>query len=293
MPNKVKILEPSTIETIDLGIHKYVDEKFNLFTTTNEGLKKVPVIWTGTERTFQIKNNKEIRDSVGKLKLPLITINRDSISKDPNFKGSFQAHVFENNEYGGGAITRARRISQLKTRDFANTDFSNLSENSSETGRSDNDRIVYEYLTSPIPTYVTVMYTIVLRTEYQQQMNDLMTPFITRTGQINSFIYEYDGHRYEAFIQSDFSENKNTTALNEDERMFETKISVKVLGYLIGDGPNREKPQITIKENIVEVVISRERVIVGDEAPWKKKDKGYRDDFLLVENHTALKKKKE
>ena len=277
MPNKVEVLEPSSIETIDLGIFRYVNENLDLHTTTNSGMTKVPVIWTGTERTFQVKNNKDIRDSVGKLKLPLVTINRDSIAKDPNFKGSFQAHIFENSDHGGGAITRARRIKQVKTRNFANADFSRTVQNPQDTGRSDNNKIVYEYLTSPIPTYVTVMYTIVLRTEYQQQMNDLMTPFITRTGQINSFIFEYDGHRYEAFIQSDFSENKNTTALNEDERMFETKISIKVLGYLIGDGPNREKPQITIRENIVEVKISRERVITGDKAPWKKKDKDYRD----------------
>ena len=66
-----------------------------------------------------------------------------------------------------------------------------------------------------------------------------------------------------------------TPSLNEDERMFETKVSIKVLGYLIGDGPNRDKPQITIRENAVEVKISRERVIVGDKAPWKKKDKDY------------------
>jgi hypothetical protein len=290
MPNKVETLEPSTIETIDLGIYRYVNEELNLNTTTNEGFKKTPVIWLGTDRLFQVKNNKQIRDSVGKIKLPIITVNRDSIAKDPAFKGSFQAHMFENSDYKGGAITRfensdykggaitrVRRIKQEKTRDFANADVARGSKDSRETGRSDNKKIVYEYLTSPIPTYITVMYTIVLRTEYQQQMNDLMTPFITRTGQLNSFIFEYDGHKYEAFIQSDFSENKNTTALNEDERMFETKVSIKVLGYLIGDGPNREKPQITIRENVVEVKISRERVIVGDKAPWKKKDKDYRE----------------
>ena len=277
MPNKVKTLEPSTIETIDLGIYEYVNEKLNLHTTTNEGFKKTPVIWLGTDRLFQVKNNKDIRDKVGKIKLPIITVNRDSIAKDPQFKGSFQAHLYEDNDYKGGAITRVRRIQQEKTRNFANADFARSAVDSRDTGRSDNKKIVYEFLTSPIPTYVTVMYTVVLRTEYQQQMNDLMTPFITRTGQLNTFIFEYDGHKYEAFIQSDFSENKNTTSLNEDERMFETKVQIKVLGYLIGDGVNREKPQITIRENIVDVKISRERVITGDKAPWKKKDKDYRD----------------
>jgi|TARA_R100000030_G_scaffold49927_3_gene37683 hypothetical protein len=277
MPNKVKTLEPSTIETIDLGIYEYVNEKLNLHTTTNEGFKKTPVIWLGTDRLFQVKNNKDIRDKVGKIKLPIITVNRDSIAKDPQFKGSFQAHLYEGGDYKGGAITRVRRIQQEKTRNFANADFARSAVDSRDTGRSDNKKVVYEFLTSPIPTYVTVMYTVVLRTEYQQQMNDLMTPFITRTGQLNTFMFEYDGHKYEAFIQSDFSENKNTTSLNEEERMFETKVQIKVLGYLIGDGVNREKPQITIRENIVDVKISRERVITGDKAPWKKKDKDYRD----------------
>ena len=277
MQSESIVLEPSSIETMDIGIYNYINDVLNLYTNTNSGFLKVPVIWTGTERTFQVKNNKEIRDSVGKLKLPLITINRDSIAKDPQFKGSFQAHLFEENSYGGGAITRSRRIQQEKTRNFANADFARSVKNPSATGKSNNKKIVYQHLTSPIPTYVTVMYTVVLRTEYQQQMNDLLTPFITKTGQINSFIFEKDGHRYEAFIQSDFAENKNTTALNEDERMFETKISIKTLGYLIGEGPNREKPQITIRENVVEVKISRERVITGDKIPWKKKDRDYRD----------------
>ena len=114
MPSKIKYPEPSTIETIDLGIYEYINEKFNIHTTTNEGLKKVPVIWTGTERTFQVKNNKDIRDSVGKIKLPIITINRDSIAKELGYRGSFQAHLFENPDFGGGVITRARRIKQEK-----------------------------------------------------------------------------------------------------------------------------------------------------------------------------------
>ena len=277
MPNKVIPLEPSTIETIDTGIYKYVDEVLNLHTTTNYGFKKVPAIWLGTERSYQIKNNKEIRDSVGKIKLPLITINRDSIVKDPSFKGIFQANLGEKSDYRGGAITKVRRIKQEKTRNFANADVARAEKNSSETGKSDNKKIVYEYITAPIPVYVTVMYTVVLRTEYQQQMNDLMTPFITFTGQLNSFLFERDGHQYEAFVQQDFAENKNTTALNEDERMFETKVSIKVLGHLIGGGVNREKPNISIRENAVEVKISSDRVIAGDEIPWKKKLKDYRD----------------
>jgi hypothetical protein len=50
-----------------------------------------------------------------------------------------------------------------------------------------------------------------------------------------------------------------------------------VLGYLIGEGINRERPKVTIKENIVKIRVSRERVIAGDKIPWKEKDNDYRE----------------
>tara|TARA_R110002020_G_scaffold34740_3_gene105541 strand:- start:6806 stop:7636 length:831 start_codon:yes stop_codon:yes gene_type:complete len=270
MPVNQTPVEPSTIENIDTGIYEWVRD-LELSTVTNDGFKQTPVIWLGTERAFQIKNNKELRDSVGKLKLPLITLNRDSIAKDPAFKGSFQAHMFENPDFKGGTITIKRRIKQDKTRNFANAD-SSRSLKGNETRRGDNNKIVYEFLTIPIPVYVTMMYTIVLRSEYQQQMNELLTPFITKTGQINTFIFEKNGWSYEAFIQQEFAENKNVDNLSEEERRFETKIQVKVLGYLIGEGINRVKPKYSIRENRTEIRISRERVIVGDKRPWLNND---------------------
>lgn len=270
MPVKETSVEPSSIENIDTGLYSWVNN-LTLSTTTNDGFKPVPVLWLGTERAFQIKNNKEIRDSAGKLKLPLITVNRDSIAKDPAFKGSFQANIVENSDFKGGTITIKRRIKQDKTRNFANADAARV-QNGDETRRKDNSKIVYEHLTIPIPVYVTMMYTIVLRTEYQQQMNDLVAPFITRTGQINGFVFSYNNWSYEAFIQQDFQENKNATNLGEEERSFETKIQIKVLGYLIGEGINRVTPEYSIRETRAQVRLVRERVIVGDKRPWLNND---------------------
>ena len=39
-----------------------------------------------------------------------------------------------------------------------------------------------------------------------------------------------------------------------------------MLGALIGHGPNQEKPKVVIRENAVDVKISRERVMTQDEA---------------------------
>ena len=71
---KEEILMPSTIETIDFAFYDWLNEKMDVFSTTSSGWKKVPIIWVSSERAFQLKNNKDLRDSTGTLKMPLMTI---------------------------------------------------------------------------------------------------------------------------------------------------------------------------------------------------------------------------
>ena len=61
------------------------------------------------------------------------------------------------------------------------------------------------------------------------------------------------------------------TDMGEEERKFQTDVEIKLMGMLIGDGPNQETPKVVITENAVEVKIPRERVMT-DEKPgeWDK-----------------------
>ena len=52
--------------------------------------------------------------------------------------------------------------------------------------------------------------------------------------------------------------------LPENERLFNTQLTVRVLAHLVGKGQNDEKPKVSKRENIVEVKIPREYVILGD-----------------------------
>lgn len=264
---------PSTVETIDRAMFNYVDNELDLFSQTNKGWEKVPVLWVSAERAFQIKRDKGLRDSKGILKLPLITVERKGITKDPNFKGVAWSHIPELNDEKGGALVVARRIKQDKTSNFINADTARLegSMSAADVGVGQQNfpsktsaKVVYETVSIPVPTYVAVNYEIIIRTEYQQQINDLISPFITKTGQITAFVMKHEGHMFEGFIEGDFSQSSNVAQLNEEERMYETSIKIKVLGYLIGEGQNRERPKLTIRENAVEVKVQRERVIVGD-----------------------------
>lgn len=267
----------SSFEDIDLSLYNFVDNTLNLHTTTNKGMEKVPIIWVGSERAFQIKNNRDYRDSVGKLRLPLISIERASVEKDKAFKGNIQAHVpvdKDAREYRQGAFKLVSKLNLEKTRAFQ------AAEAKKKKGQSyfphDSKKFVYDEFYIPLPVYVKVMYNVVLRTEYQQQMNDLVMPFIARPGQLNHFVLRDNGKMYEAFIES-YDATNNLNALGQDERKFETKVSIRVLGYITGDGSaNQETPKVIKKETIVEVKLPRERVMLEDEVPWKKKNNKYR-----------------
>jgi hypothetical protein len=258
----------SRIEDIDYAITSWLKEDLDLSTTTNEGYKRVPVLWQTPERAFQIKNNHDLRhpvdDGGGVITLPVITIERTGITKDPARKGGYQAHIYSNKRNGRtGRMTIARRIKQDKTRNFAVA--GNLRTNTSGTRQENfprvNQKVVIETLSIPIPIYINLDYKIIVKTEYQQQMNDLTQPFMTRTGQINSFVMRRNGHLYEAFIDQGFAQSNNVANLGEDERQFTSEISIRVLGYLIGEGNSDDRPIVTKTESVVEVTYPRETVV--------------------------------
>jgi hypothetical protein len=268
---------PSNLETIDRALFSFLDKELDLHVSTNKGWSKVPVLWVSAERAFQIKNDKELRDSNGVLKLPLMTVERTSVAKDPTFKGTFQAHLPDTGRQYHKTrrvnVPAARRINQSKTSNFKNAWSARKYGVNNDVGsgqvnfpsrKSDPSRVVFETIYQPIPIYVKVMYSIKIRTEYLQQINDVFQPFVTKTGQINNFFISHEGHRFEGFIENDFAQSNNVAELGEEERSYETEIQLRILGYLMGEGPNDDRPKVTVIENFVDVKIPRERVILGD-----------------------------
>ena len=253
--------EVSTIETIDQSVLNFV-KGLSLSTKTNKGFKPVPIIWGTAERAYQVKKNKEIRDSQGLLVLPIISIKRTGFTKSSASPGVFQGNVPEVDDAKGGSLNVSRVLYQQKTMEFANADALRLY--GQKNFPSQNPKIVYKTVSVPMPVNVEVMYEITLRTEYQQQMNDLMTPFATKPGTVNFVRLIEKDHRYEGFIQESYTSNDNLSDFSSDERKFETKINLKVIGYIVGEGKNREKPHYAIRENAVEVKIPRERITLGE-----------------------------
>jgi len=258
----------STMETIDFAIYDFLDKNMDIHLTTNGGFKKVPIIWTSTERAYQVKHDKTLRDQGGTLVLPAVSLHRTGITKDVNIRGGIQPHHIPNVGHKGQTITVARRINQDKTADFENAYSNRLSNNRVRSSRfltkKVDRKIVYETVSMPIPVWVQVGYTITLRSEYQQQMNEMLQPFVTKFGNIDHFMISRDGHKYESFVDGSFSEQNNLAAMQTEERRFETSVNVRVLGYLMGEGENSDQPKVVVRENFVEYRMPRERVVMGD-----------------------------
>lgn len=269
--------EPSSLETIDFAMFEWLDGEMDVFCTTNEGWQKVPCIWVTGERSGQRAN--QVRTRSGILNFPIITIERTSIAKDLGKKGVFFGNIPPVPGYKGGSITIARVIKQNKTANFLNADSARrygVNGVVKPTGgqinfptKNKNKKVVYEQISIPMPVYLEMAYSINIQTEYQQQMNEISQPFMTKTFGVNSFKVNKNGHFFECFMDSDFSQENNISDMGEDRRVFSTKINIRTLGYVVGQGKNDPQPAKVIRENAVEVKMPRERVVFGDEPDWK------------------------
>jgi hypothetical protein len=254
--------EPSTIETIDRSVYQFV-KNLNLQVDTNKGVTTVPVLWGTSERSFLSKNAPDSRDIQGALIFPAISIKRSSFTKPAASPGVFIGNLPENYGSEGGTFEVSRVINEVKSRNFANATAKKLT--GQESYPIDNKKKVYKILSIPMPVNVELSYQITLRTEYQQQINDLILPFITTPGTVRAIRLEFGDHKYEGFIQPQFQSQDNLSSFEGDARKFEMSVDIRVVGYLVGHGNSREKPFISIRENVVEVKLPRERAMLDEE----------------------------
>jgi hypothetical protein len=255
----IDLVSPSVIENVDFAFFDWVDGDLNLFCTTKEGFKKTPVLWVSPERAFQTKNNKEFRDVNGSLIPPFITVERASINKDQKDKGVYFASLPPNDNRH---IT-SRRINQKKTSEFSNAEEVKRNTNINFiSSKKKNKKVVYEFKEMLLPVYATITYNIEIMTQYQQQMNELIQPFIARTGSTKYFLIERDGYKYECFIDGQIQSKNNTATMGVEERKYVSTLSIKVLANLVSDGINETKKVIKTYENAVELKLNREKIAI-------------------------------
>ena len=275
------IVPPSTLETIDGSVLDFVNKEMDLFTTTNRGWEKVSVLWVAPERAYQRKKNKDLRDADGTLILPLITVARTAINKDPARKGVMGVNVPAVRDLMGNQFSIGKVINQGKTAKQFNAKSARktgavsaptVGHGQRNMKTRDSNTPVFEVISIPLPIYIDVTYTVSIRTGYQQQMNELLVPFLRRSGQKNDLRLKGEHHQYIAHTEADYTRNTNVSEMEEEERVYETEISFMVNGYLIGDGPNQDQPKVVRRTSAAKASFGSEQCIVGGINEWMEDD---------------------
>ena len=277
-------IKPSTLETVDAALYKFVDEVLNLHSETTDGVIKIPVVFASAERSFLSKRSAEGRDNDGTMNLPMISIERKTVSKDLTKTNSYYGPTpFFIDPIHGSYIKVNKTIVEDKTNNFAvadnvkNLDGVKRTPNGQAYFPSENKKIVTVSYYIPRPISVNVNYDIIIKTNYLQQMNNLVVPFINIGDYAKMVRISNDGHSYEAFFNGTFNTTNTVSNLTTNERTYQTNITVGVIGYLIGEGENQIRAKVIKRENAVKVKIPTERVIVGDVQQLPESSGFYRD----------------
>jgi len=270
MPNKStkqKTLSPSTLETVDFALYNWLNEKLDIYTDSNEGRRKVPIIWITAERAFQVKDNKELREIDSQAIIyPAMVVERNSVSKTNANERVIPGNIFPQMDRKRGAFPLYRRVVKDKTQNFQNAAAKRYTEQTQETFKLpfESSEVVYETLYTGYPVFLNMNYTIKIRTIYIQQLNEILLPFQRFTGGINQFLVEHENHKYEAFIEDDYSITSNASNLGGEEKKFDAEIKIKVLGYVTSDGINQNTPYVVSRESPAKIRFTRERSMLGE-----------------------------
>ena len=98
---------------------------------------------------------------------------------------------------------RARRVNQEKSSERANLTAKKRFNQS--TFPFDNQKVVYDTLYIPMPTYVEITYEIKLISDFQQQMNQMIEALMGTFSTPVAFKIEHEGNVYEAFGDETFT----------------------------------------------------------------------------------------
>lgn len=252
----VPVFVPSTIENIDSAVLDWVDNILNIHVNTHEGLKKVPVNFSTPERSHSSKHSPDIRDNKYTLKYPIIAVSGGDITKPKDRKGALQGTAFANPSI---ALTLPVMIelNQDKTSDRANADSKRYA-GTINSRRIKTKRQIYNVYSIPVPSFVEIKYEISCISNFKSQMNEILTPFIRYSSNINGFKLLHNGHGYEVTFDDAINNSSNLDDISDTERVVEYKFGITVFGYIHSGGANDKAPTVIRTENRPEIVFKTE-----------------------------------
>jgi hypothetical protein len=205
-----------TLYTVDNAVIKYMTDRIKPIVTQNGAQVVVPIVYGDPERWKSSQVDGVLRDSVGKVQLPIIMLRRTTMRKtninspvNKYYERSFQTGWNRRNPYDRFAVTNKIKPS------------------------------VEYFNVTATPDYYAFTYKCVIWTEYMEQMNTIIENI---SFEAEEFWGEPNSYKFRTTIRG----FDTTTQLPANgDRIVKTQFDMNVYGYLLPDsqldvGHNRE-----------------------------------------------------
>jgi hypothetical protein len=200
-----------TLYTIDSAILNYMNTRIKPIVTQNKAQVRVPVIYGDPERWKSAQRDGVLRDSIGKIQLPMIMIRRTSMKKTliNSAVNKYYDRVFYEGWNKRTPYDRFNVVNNISpSREYYNT--------------------------SATPDYYEMTYRCMIWTEYMEQMNSIVENISFES---DEFWGERNAYKFRTIIKS--FETLTELPTNTD-RVVRTQFDMTVYAYLLPDSQLNE-----------------------------------------------------
>ena len=220
------------LKDLDEAVFYYFENVIKPFVYQNGERREVPIIYGSPERWKSFQKDNYYRDKNGAIMLPIIVLNRNSISKDrtvynkldansPNLYGTFQRSYNPKNFYSNfSAINNAIPAQQ--------------------------------FYAVAVPDFVNLEYSVTVQTYYMEQLNKI----------IEACEYASDAYwgnperfKFRAFIDNFTTATELTTG---KDRLVKGTFNIRLRGYIIPDTVQKDMHSISKYNTKSKFIISME-----------------------------------
>lgn len=195
-----------TLFDIDYAIFYHLTEVLKLRVNENGNSIPVPAMFTSGEKWSQIRQHGYLRDVNKKVLAPLIAIRRTSVAADDRLP------MVDVNNYNPTFRLVPYRTFNMQYDRVAGQYLNKES---------------HEFYLVDVPDYVRVGYELILWTDLQEQMNNLVQPIVG----ISDHVWG-DFYKFRTNVQDVTHDNVNVPG---EDRLVKTTITLQVDGYLRGE----------------------------------------------------------
>lgn len=226
------------IKDIDEAIAFYFNEYLKLTVFQNNSQVLVPIIYGSPEKWKSVQRDGYYRDNAARIMSPLIMYKRSSVVQNRTL----------GNKLDGNKAYNVQLFEKVFSKKNIYDNFSILRDQKPQK----------EFVVVVTPDYVTLNYSVIMWTNYVEQMDKLIEAM-----NFASNSYWGDPSRFQFLAKMETFTDSQTYEQGED-RLVRTEFDLSLNGYLIPDTMNQYLSQLSSKTyNLCKIVFTTELAQVG------------------------------